>query len=138
MCARSYGSETATPGRRPRLIPAGRRLLAILVLYALALQSIFGGLAMAAAAGPEHVLCVAGGAIDGSGPDHPHGPDQGPMACCVACHIASPAALPAPAPGGAVPVHAPVTLVRTRPARIALPRAPPGTDHRARAPPPVV
>ena len=138
MRARSYRSEAGTPGRRPRLIPAGRRLLAILVLYALALQSILGGLAMAAAAGPEHVLCLASGTIDGSGPDDSHHPAHGPMACCVACHIAGPAALPAPVPAEALPTPDPVAPVRTRPARTALPRAPPETGHRARAPPPVV
>lgn len=138
MHARSYGSETGTPGPRPRLIATARRLLAILVLYALALQSILGGLAMAAAAGPEHVLCLAGGSIDGSGPNDPHIPAHGPMACCAARHVAGPAALPAPAPAEAMPVPDAVALIRTRPARIALPRAPPGTSHRPRAPPSVV
>jgi hypothetical protein len=111
--------------------------VAILVLYALALQSVFGGLAMAAAAGPEHVLCLSGSGIDGSGPGDPHGPAHAPMACCVACH-AAPAALPAPAPVQAVPTLYPVTLIRGRPARAALPRAPPEAGPRARAPPAVV
>ncbi len=135
MRARSYGSETGPPGRRPRLIPAGRGVLAILVLYALALQSVLGGLAMAAAAGPEHALCLTDGTFDRSGPDDPGVPAHGPMACCVACHVAGPADLPAPAE--AVPVPAPVVLTQRRPARIALPPTPPRTGHHARAPPPV-
>ncbi len=137
-CARSSDTRTGTPKRRARLIPAGRPLVAILVLYALALQSILGGLAMAAAAGPEHVLCLAGGAGDGSGPDDPHVPAPEPMACCVACHVASPAALPAPAPAEAVPALYPVALIRSRPAHSAPPRAPPEAGPRARAPPSVV
>ncbi|MCJ2134587.1 hypothetical protein MKK69_11050 [Methylobacterium sp. J-026] len=137
-CARSYGTRTGAPERRSRLSPTGRRLVAILVLYALALQNVLGGLAMAAAAGPEHVLCLSGGTIDGSGPDHPQIPAPGPMACCVACHMASPAALPAPAPAEAVPALYPVALIRSRPPRSALPRAPPAAGPRARAPPPVV
>ncbi|MCJ2086865.1 hypothetical protein MKK88_12810 [Methylobacterium sp. E-005] len=135
-CAQPHGNRTGSLGRHTRLIPAGRRLLAILVLYVLALQSVLGGLAMAAAAGPEHVLCLAGD-IDRSGLDDPHHPAPRPMACCVACHIASPAALPAPRPAEAMPVPDPVALVPARWARVALPRAPPETGHRARAPPPV-
>ena len=138
MRARSNGSETGRPGHRPRLIPVGRRVLALLALYALALQSVLGGLAMAAAAGPEHVLCSTGGTFDRPGPDGPHVPAHGPMACCVACHTAAPAALPAPAPAESLPVPGPVVLTQRRPARIALPRAPPRTGHHARAPPPVV
>ncbi|MCJ2063767.1 hypothetical protein MKK63_13755 [Methylobacterium sp. J-088] len=138
MHTRSYGSETGPPGRQPRLIPAVRRVLAILVLYALALQGVLGGLAMAAAAGPEHVLCLASSPIDGSRPYDPHIPAHGPMVCCVACHAAAPAALPAPAPAEAVPVAGPAVLIQRGPARIALPRAPPRTGHHARAPPPVV
>ncbi|SDM24831.1 hypothetical protein SAMN05216360_101322 [Methylobacterium phyllostachyos] len=137
-CARLYGTWTGPGGRRPRLRPAGRRLLALLVLYALTLQSVLGGLAMAAAAGPEHVLCLAGGPIDRSAPDDPHHPAHAPMACCLACHVAAPTALPAPAPAEAVPALYPVALIRARPARTALPRAPPAAGSRARAPPPVV
>ena len=120
------------------MIPAVRRVLAILVLYALAIQGVLGGLAMAAAAGPEHVLCLAGGHNDGLGPDDPHLPAPGPMACCVACHAAGPVALPAPTPAEAVPALYPVALFRLRPGRIALPREPPRTGHHARAPPTVV
>ncbi|WP_342107101.1 DUF2946 family protein [Methylobacterium sp. SI9] len=137
-CARPHDTRIGPPGRRPRLSRSGRRLLAFLVLYALALQSVLGGLAMAAAAGSDHVLCLAGGPIDGSGPDDPHHPAHAPMACCIACHVAAPAALPAPAPAEALPTLYPIALIRVRPARTALPRAPPEAGPRARAPPPVV
>ena len=138
MRAQSNGSETGRPGHRPRLIPAGRRVLALLALYALALQSVLGGLAMAAAAGPEHVLCLTGGTFDRTWPDDPHLPAHEPMACCVACNAAAPVALPAPTLAEAIPVPGPVVLIQRRPARIALPRAPPRTGHHARAPPTVV
>lgn len=136
--------RTSPPGRErapvalPRLGSArgSRRLVvALLALYALALQSILGGLAMAAATGPEHVLCLAGSGPDGSAPDGTHAPAQDHLACCTVCHAAGPAALPVPASAAAAPAPLQVAVPRGRPRRNPIPRAPPRTGLGARAPP---
>jgi hypothetical protein len=123
------------PRFRPVRYPVGRRLVAILALYALALQSILGGMALAAAAAPEHVLCLGGTNPDGSASDVGHLPHQEHAACCTACHRVSPIVLPDPLAAASAPTAYPVATPRKRPKRIALPRAPPGRGPGARAPP---
>ncbi|MBE7246730.1 MAG: hypothetical protein INR63_17450 [Actinomycetospora chiangmaiensis] len=110
------------------------RIVAFLALYALALQGVLGGAAMAVAA-PQHVLCLAGLDPDGAAPAGKHLPAQGHAACCVTCHVASPAALPAPPPIAGAPIAHPVSTRGPRMQRVALPRAPPRRNLGARAPP---
>ncbi len=122
----------------PRLRTArgpGRLLLAVLVLYALALQIVLGGMAMAAALGPDHVLCLADGGAHGSAPDKTHLPAHGHLTCCTFCHAAGPAALPAPEPDAVTRRPIRVAAPGTRPGRLAMPRAPPRRGLGARAPP---
>jgi hypothetical protein len=122
-------------GCRPRRAGALARIVALLALYALALQGVLGGLALAAAAGPEHVLCLASDSPAGAAPLGKHVPAQGCMACCVVCHAAGPATLPVPGAIPAEPTAYPAPPLGKRPQRIALPRAPPGIAPGARAPP---
>jgi hypothetical protein len=121
---------------RPRAgLCRGRRFLAILVLYAFALQTVLGGMAMAAATGPEHVLCLAESGGADTKPDGKHLPAHGPLACCAVCHAAAPAALPAPAPAALAPPRLAALSPRARAGRRAIPRAPPRSGLGARAPP---
>ncbi|MBP1182344.1 hypothetical protein [Methylobacterium sp. PvR107] len=113
----------------------GRRAVALLALYAFALQTTLSGMAMAAAAGPEHVLCLGDAGQPGAMPDGKHLPAHTPPDCCAFCHAAGPAALPAPAPAADMPSPRPVAAPRTRPGGRALPRAPPRHGLGARAPP---
>ncbi|MGH1569726.1 TonB-dependent receptor family protein [Methylobacterium sp. P31] len=112
------------PRLRPVRHPVRRLLVALLALYALALQSILGGMALAAAGAPEHVLCL-GVSLDGSAPDDKTRPVHDHRICCAVCHVVSPVALPAPAPATATPAPYPVVASRVWPKCIALPRAPP-------------
>jgi hypothetical protein len=113
----------------------GRLVVAILALYAFALQTTLSGMAMAAAAGPAHVLCLADAGQPGAAPDGKHLPAHTPPNCCAVCHAAGPAALPAPGPVAVTPSPRPVAAPRTRPGGHALPRAPPRHGLGARAPP---
>jgi hypothetical protein len=117
-----------------RLRLASLRIVAFLALYALALQGVLSGLAMASA-GPEHVLCLAGLGPDDVGPAGKHLPAQGHATCCVACHVASPASLPPPPPVAGEPIAHPAATRGPRMQRVALPRAPPRRNLGARAPP---
>lgn len=113
----------------------GRLLLAVLVLYALALQIVLGGMAMAAALGPDHVLCLADGGAHGSAPDKTHLPAHGHLTCCTFCHAAGPAALPAPEPDAVTRRPIRVAAPGARAHRLTMPRAPPRPGLGARAPP---
>ncbi|MGE8125755.1 hypothetical protein ACQKQD_02140 [Methylobacterium sp. NPDC080182] len=139
------GRAAAAPGRRgradPRVAPARparalARIVALLALYALALQGVLGGLA-SAAAGPDHVLCLADGGPTDPAPTGKQLPAPHRGDCCVACHAAGPATLPGPSAVAAVPVARPVAAAASRPRRVALPRAPPRPGLGARAPPAV-
>lgn len=137
-CGMSPPGRERAPVALPRLRVTRRSLrlvVALLALYALALQSVLGGLAMAAATGPDHVLCLAGSGHDGSAPDGTHAPTQDHLACCAVCHTAGPAALPVPASAAAAPAPRQVAVPRGRPRRNPIPRAPPRTGLGARAPP---
>lgn len=116
---------------------ACRAVIAVAVLYALALQVVLGAASLAASLGPDralvHVLC-APDAGDAEGPSQPH-PGHGHLPCCQAAHALPSLDVPNPA-------HAPVawpperaSLVAWRPEIVAAPRAPPGIRASARAPP---
>ncbi|WP_244514144.1 hypothetical protein [Methylobacterium sp. UNC378MF] len=139
------GRAAAAPGRRgradPRVAPARSacalaRIVALLALYALALQGILGGL-VSADAGSVHILCLADDGQTGPAPAGKHLPAHHRGDCCVACQAAGPAALPAPSAATAIPVARPVVAAGPRPQRVALPRAPPRPGLGARAPPDV-
>ncbi|WP_457104781.1 hypothetical protein [Methylobacterium sp. P5_C11] len=129
--ALSSGLGTASVALRTRTLA---RIVAVLALYALALQGILGGMA-AAAVGPDHVRCVTTPDPEGAAAAGKHLPVPGTLACCVACHVAGPAALPPRAPATTGPVARPTLITRQRPRRIARPRAPPRHGLGARAPP---
>lgn len=129
------GGPVEAPGARHRPV-ALARIVALVALYALALQGVLGGMA-AAALGPDRVLCVADQAPDRAGPAGKHLPAPDHGACCVACHVASVALIPAPAPAAAEPVARPVAATAMRPRCAARPRAPPRSGLGARAPPAV-
>lgn len=112
----------------------GRLVVAVLALYAFALQTVLGGMAMAGATGPAHVLCLADAGQHGAAPDGKSLPAHAPLNCCTSCHAAGPAALPA-APDAVTPSPRLAAAVTTRPGRHALPRAPPRRGPGARAPP---
>jgi hypothetical protein len=123
-------ADARARGRARRSV---KRLVAILALYALALQGILGGAALAAA-GPAHVFCLAGHGPDAAAPSGDEAPAHGHMTCCVACHAAGLAAPPPPqAATGAV--ARPAAASGRRPRGVALPRAPPRHCLGARAPP---
>ena len=111
-----------------------RAAVAVAVLYALALQTILGGVLAADFAGPAHRLCLQadGQGVDGSGqPVAPHLH----LPCCTAAHLPH----PAPAPDTPVTVIAwpsrRVADVAWRAEVAAAPRAPPLRRLTARGPP---
>ncbi|CAO4141471.1 hypothetical protein PKCBPO_00890 [Methylorubrum thiocyanatum] len=115
----------------------GRAVLAVAVLYALALQVVLGAAALAGTVGPDsslvHILC-APGAADSDAPATPH-PAHGHLPCCQAAHALP--SLDVPEPAHAVIAWPPerTAPVAWRPEIVAAPRAPPGTRPSARAPP---
>lgn len=111
---------------------ACRAVIAVAALYALALQALLGQAAVVESLGPAHVLCAPeAGEPDGSSkhPAHAHLP------CCPAAHAVAAPILPPGVAKAVVWPAAQVHRVAWRPEVAALPRAPPGTRPRVRAPP---
>ncbi|WP_264048052.1 hypothetical protein [Methylobacterium flocculans] len=114
-------------------LAACRAVIAVAALYALALQSVLGGMVGVRAMGPAHILCLQDAEASGSRPDS--APVHVHRACCTAAQVVAP--LDAPALDAAAivwPVPRAVT-VSWRPEIVATPRAPPGISPAARAPP---
>lgn len=115
-------------------LAACRAVIAVAALYALALQSVLGGMAGPRLLDPAHILCLqqstsVEGSPDPAAPVHLH------LACCTAAQIAAPLAAPILA---VVPIAWPVrraVLAVWPPEIAATPRAPPGISAAARAPP---
>ena len=130
------GACPAAPPIRPMKAPVRRRVVALVALYALALQSVLGGmLAAARSTGPEHVLCLSQGVPTDASPADRHLPDHGHPACCTAAHAVAIAALPVPAPAALIPPQRAAAPPARYPAFAAAPRAPPGIGPSPRGPP---
>lgn len=113
----------------------GRAVIAVAVLYALALQVVLGAAALAGTVGPDsglvHILC----APDAPNPDAPPHPAHGHLPCCQAAHALPSLDVPDPAHAVIAWPRERVAPVAWRPEIVAAPRAPPGTRPSARAPP---
>lgn len=112
-------------------LAACRAVIAVAALYALALQSVLGGLVGVRILDPAHILCLSD--ADAGRPDTP--PAHLHHVCCTAAQVVSP--LDAPAPDAIVIVWPArrAVAVSWRPEIVASPRAPPGVSAGARAPP---
>lgn len=112
-------------------LAACRAVIAVAALYALALQSVLGGMVGVRVLDPAHILCLSE-ADAGSRPDAP--PVHVHPACCTAAQVASP--LDAPAPDAVVIVWPArrAVAVSWRPEIVATPGRP-GVSASARAPP---
>lgn len=115
---------------------ACRAVIAVAVLYALALQMVLGAAALAGSLGPDralvHVLCAPD--AKAGDPSAPH-PAHGHLPCCQAAHVLP--SLDVPKPSHALVAWPQERMVRVawRPEIVAAPRAPPGIRASARAPP---
>lgn len=112
---------------------ACRVVIAVAALYALALQTLLGGVSIAASADPAHILCLQDSATN-DGPDKSHA-SQGHPSCCLVAHaLNSPVVPPVTSAVITWPRRQAVVTV-WRPEVVAAPRAPPGVIASARAPP---
>ncbi|PJI55997.1 hypothetical protein CTI14_00485 [Methylobacterium radiotolerans] len=111
-----------------------RAAIAVVALYALALQAVLGSAGLTVLADPTHVICQPDIAID-DGPSKTPLSHHGHSKCCVVAHMAGCAAVPSIE---SVPVAWPkrqVVALNWRPEVLACPRGPPGARASARAPP---
>lgn len=115
-------------------LAACRAVIAVAALYALALQSVLGGLVGYRSMDPAHILCLQEtGAAEA--PAQPAAPVHLHLACCTAAHAVAPLDAPLLV---ATAILWPVRPARTivwPPEIAATPRAPPGISASARAPP---
>ncbi len=110
-----------------------RAAIAVVALYALALQALLGGMAMAAMLDPTNVICASTAGTD-DGPSKPQ-PVHVHHLCCTSAHGLDAASPPlVPTTIVAWPQRHAV-IVAWRPEVVAAPRAPPGVSPSARAPP---
>ncbi|GAB6970587.1 hypothetical protein JCM16408A_13350 [Methylobacterium phyllosphaerae] len=111
-----------------------RAAIAVVALYALALQAALGGASLTVFLDPVHVICQPDVAIDNGLSKSPLS-HHGHLKCCIVAHVAGSAAVPSME---AVPVAWPLrqaVAVTWRPEVLACPRGPPGARASARAPP---
>jgi hypothetical protein len=120
-------------------LAACRAVIAVAALYALALQSVLGGLIGYRSMDPAHSLCLPEARLQEAGtaeePAQPVVPIHRHLACCTAAQAVAPLAAPLLV---ATAILWPVRPARTivwPPEIAAAPRAPPGISASARAPP---
>lgn len=111
-----------------------RATIAVVALYALALQAVLGGILSVSFDGTAHQLCLQGTDGGGDGPAQPLLPHCH-LSCCTAAHTQP--ALDTPGVIAATiawPLRHAVSVI-WRPEVVSTPRAPPRTQANARAPP---
>ena len=111
-----------------------RAVIAVIALYALALQAILGGLMAAQTAGPVSIICLhdAGSSEDGSSKPQPA---HGHLDCCTAAHTTVSLATPVLTSTEVVWPPREAVLISWRLEVVTAPRPPPGIVASARAPP---
>lgn len=113
---------------------AVRVVIAVTALYALAMQSILGGLLPVSFDGPLHRLCLQ---VVDAGEDGPAKlpPNHSHLSCCTAAHVQPALDVPHLAVTSVAWPPRPAISVAWRPEVVSIPRAPPRAHAAARAPP---
>ena len=113
---------------------ADRLAVAVVALYAFALQVFLGGVFSASLSGPDHYLCAEALGADDGGPAK-HLPAHTGYDCCTAADTQLTRHVPILAASSVVWPHVDAVSLACRPQVLAIPRAPPRSRAHARAPP---